>query len=139
MKRAKNRLLLIAFVCVLIAVFTIGLAACNAAKYTLKFDAGEGVTVPDIVAEAGAAITPPSDPKKEGFEFDGWYLDSNGQGEKQSIPAVMPGENVTYYAKWTALPQITLSLEGGSFSGGQLYLKAGSDLYAFMQQLTPPT
>ncbi len=139
MKKSIRNYLLPVFVVVLTLLFVVGLAACNGktSKHTLKFVAGEGISISDIVAKAGDAITPPLDPEKEGFEFEGWYLDAEGNGDKQSLPTVMPDEDVTYYAKWTAIPQITLSLDGGAIEGGNLYLKAGSDLYAFMQEHIP--
>ena len=122
MKKSIRNYFLSVLVGILTLLFAVGLAACGgtneANSHTLKFVAGEGITVPDIVAEAGAAITPPSDPEKEGFDFGGWYLDADGTGDKQSLPTVMPDADITYYAKWNALPRITFSLDGGTISEG---------------------
>ncbi len=141
MKKTMRSYLLSVLVGVLTLLFAVGFAACgdetSTSTHTLKFVAGEGFSIPDIVADAGAAITPPSDPEQEGFEFEGWYLNADSAGDKQSLPTVMPDEDLTYYAKWTALPQITLSLDGGTIEGEKFYLKAGSDLYAFMQEHLP--
>lgn len=140
MKKTMRSHLLSVLIGVLTLLFAaVGFVACGteAKTHTLKFVAGEEFSIPDIVAEAGDAITPPSDPEKEGFEFSGWYLKADGTGDKQTLPAVMPDEDITYYAKWTALPQITFSLDGGTIEEGTLYLKAGSDLYAFMQEHLP--
>ncbi len=104
--RFKGYILLAATLSLLLLVCV--LAACafvsHPTPHTLKFVAGEGLTIPDIVAEAGEDITPPSDPEREGFSFGGWYLDEKGEGERQLLPNVMPKEDRTYYAKWDTLP-----------------------------------
>ena len=140
-KVAKGLFLKIAVLTATLLLFVAAgvLAACGgSAKHTLKFNAGEGIEIPDIVAKAGETITPPEDPEKTGFEFEGWYLEENGTGEKQSLPSVMPDEDRTYYGKWEQLPAIALDLDGGSLTGADaLYLKAGSDLYTFMKTFVP--
>ena len=102
--RFKGYILLAAFILLLVAGV---LAACTfispPISYTLRFVAGEGISIPDIVAEAGEDITPPSDPERDGFTFGGWYLGENGEGDRQVLPNVMPKEDRTYYAKWDPL------------------------------------
>ncbi len=141
MKKSIRNYLLSVLIGILALLSAVGMAACGdsgAKKHTLKFNAGDGIDIPDIVAAAGESITPPADPTKEGFEFDGWYLDADGTGEKQTLPTVMPEEDVTYYGKWTGLPKLTLSLGGGSLSdGSEFYLKAGTDLFAFVKDFAP--
>ncbi len=153
MKKTLHRYLFSALLCVLAVVFAAGLlTACGGtgsgtgtgsgdpqtgAEHTLSFDAGEGVDIPDIVAKAGETITPPADPVKEGFEFDGWYLGVGGTGEKATLPTVMPDEDVTYYGKWTTLTKITLNAAGGTADVASFYIKAGEDLYAALSSHKP--
>jgi len=48
-------------------------AACGAKNYTLTFVTNGGTEIAPITAEAGAEITPPADPEKSGFSFDGVF------------------------------------------------------------------
>lgn len=69
-------------------------------KYTLTFVTDNGTVIDPIVEEAGKAITPPADPKKPGYDFEGWYKTADFSGNKFYIPTVMPAENITYYANF---------------------------------------
>ncbi len=115
------------------------LAACGSPSLrTLRFETGEETAAVEIRAAAGEKVFPPEAPAREGYSFEGWYLDEEGAGERQTPPSVMPDEDRTYYAKWEKLPAISLDLGGGTLADGpSLYLKAGSDLYSFMQTLIP--
>ena len=53
------------------------------------------------------------EPEKEGYRFNGWFTQENGQGEKvESIPAGSSG-NKTLYADWDKVFKITYHLDGG--------------------------
>lgn len=60
-------------------------------SYTITFDSDGGSFVSDITLVEGTDITPPDDPTKDGFTFDGW---------EPELPATMPAENITVTAKW---------------------------------------
>lgn len=75
-------------------------AACSGDSYTLTFVTDGGSDVAPITAKAGEEITPPQDPVKDGYTFGGWRLTQDG--EAVELPTVMPKENRTYYAIWTA-------------------------------------
>ena len=99
-----------------------GLAACNkngektesideivaGKEYTITFDSKGGSAVQPVKASAGAAITAPTDPTKDGFVFAGWYESTDG-GTTLSDTAFsfsyMPARVFTLYAKW-ATPDI---------------------------------
>ncbi len=70
------------------------------ATYTLTFVTDGGTVIPSITEKEGSAITPPADPEKTGFEFDGWYLTPEHSGNAVTLPTKMPSENKTYYAKF---------------------------------------
>ena len=85
--------------------------------YKITFDSDGGSSVTAIVAEAGAEIVAPTDPTKEGYIFDGWYL-----GEVKYEFSVMPNTNIELKAKWEEEKQpdpepilytITLDVNGG--------------------------
>lgn len=93
-------------ICILAVVLLVSVTAvaCNKdpETFTLTFTA-EGLEIAPIVAEEGSTITPPEAPSKEGFEFVGWYDNAEFEGEPITLPTVMPGRNVNYYAKFESL------------------------------------
>lgn len=83
-------------------------------EYTITFDSKGGSAVQPIKANAGAAITAPDDPTKDGFVFAGWYESTDG-GETLSDTAFsfsyMPARVFTLYAKWA-----TADIKGKTFN-----------------------
>ena len=54
--------------------FCLGLTACNTVKeYTISFVTDGAAEIASITAAAGAEITPPANPEKDGYVFEGWY------------------------------------------------------------------
>lgn len=82
-------------------------------EYTITFDSKGGSAVQSIKASAGAAITAPTDPTKNGFVFAGWYESTDG-GTTLSDTAFsfsyMPARVFTLYAKWA-----TADIKGKTF------------------------
>lgn len=83
-------------------------------EYTITFDSKGGSAVQPIKASAGAAITAPTDPTKDGFVFAGWYESTDG-GTTLSDAAFsfsyMPARVFTLYAKWA-----TADIKGKTFN-----------------------
>ena len=83
-------------------------------EYTITFDSKGGSAVQPIKASAGAAITAPTDPTKDGFVFAGWYESTDG-GTMLSDTAFsfsyMPARVFTLYAKWA-----TADIKGKTFN-----------------------
>ena len=83
-------------------------------EYTVTFDSKGGSAVQPVKASAGAAITAPTDPTKDGFVFAGWYESTDG-GETLSDTAFsfsyMPARVFTLYAKWA-----TADIKGKTFN-----------------------
>ena len=67
--------------------------------HTVSFDCGGKAEGTSKVVQHGGTVTPPADPKADGYQFEGWYTQKNG-GVKfdfgQSIT-----EDVTVYAHWS--------------------------------------
>lgn len=82
-------------------------------EYTITFDSKGGSAVQPIKASAGAEITAPTDPTKDGFVFAGWYESTDG-GTTLSDTAFsfsyMPARVFTLYAKWA-----TADIKGKTF------------------------
>ena len=83
-------------------------------EYTITFDSKGGSAVQPVKASAGAAITAPAAPTKDGFVFAGWYESTDG-GTTLSDTAFsfsyMPARVFTLYAKWA-----TADIKGKTFN-----------------------
>ena len=83
-------------------------------EYTITFDSKGGSAVQPVKASAGAAITAPAAPTKEGFVFAGWYESTDGGvtlSDTQFSFAYMPARVFTLYAKWA-----TADIKGKTFN-----------------------
>lgn len=63
---------------------------------TISFDSAGGSFVEDVVIKAGTATMPPSDPTREGYSFDGWYLDDKKFDFSEPVE-----EDITLTAHWS--------------------------------------
>ena len=112
MKKTIALLLALVFAMTLVSTFT----ACKkddpgtpdgpADGYTITFDSKGGSAVAPVKASAGAEITAPADPTREGYAFLGWFESTDGGttlSEKAFVVGIMPARNVTLYAKWGPL------------------------------------
>lgn len=83
-------------------------------EYTITFDSKGGSAVQPVKASAGAAITAPADPTKDGFVFAGWYESTDGGvtlSDKAFSFSYMPARVFTLYAKWA-----TADIKGKNFN-----------------------
>lgn len=83
-------------------------------EYTITFDSKGGSAVQPVKASAGAAITAPAAPTKEGFVFAGWYESADGGvtlSDTEFGFAYMPARVFTLYAKWA-----TADIKGKTFN-----------------------
>lgn len=80
-------------------------------KYRLTFAVNGGNEIGDVFVEVGTSVTLPT-PEKEGFRFEGWFIDENLTGTALNS-SYTPNGNVTLYAKW-GTPKYVVTLEGGA-------------------------
>lgn len=66
---------------------------------TVSFDCGGKAEGTSKVVQHGGTVTPPDDPKADGYRFDGWYTQKNGD-EKFDFSQPIK-EDVTVYAHWS--------------------------------------
>ncbi|MBO4798524.1 MAG: leucine-rich repeat protein, partial [Candidatus Methanomethylophilaceae archaeon] len=86
---------------------------------TVSFDTDGGSPVESITQEAGTPLSPPADPVRTGYSFEGW---------EPSLPAVMPGTDLKLTAKWKINSYtITFDSCGGS-SVSEITGEYGSDV-----------
>ncbi|MBQ8291703.1 MAG: InlB B-repeat-containing protein, partial [Clostridia bacterium] len=114
----------------------ISLTACKDDKAKYVFNTNGGETIASVEKEVGSDYTLPV-PKREGYSFEGWYTNADCSGSP--VTTVKVGGSQTFYAKWEKLCAITLDLDGGSLAdtANTLYLKAGENVYEFMQSYVP--
>ncbi len=83
-------------------------------EYMITFDSKGGSAVQPVKASAGAAITAPAAPTKDGFVFAGWYESMDGGvtlSDTEFSFAYMPARVFTLYAKWA-----TADIKGKTFN-----------------------
>ena len=83
-------------------------------EYTVTFDSKGGSAVKPVKANAGATITAPTAPTKDGFAFAGWYESADGGvtlSDTEFVFAYMPARSFTLYAKWA-----TADIKGKTFN-----------------------
>ena len=86
-------------------------------KYDLKFKVGDEVISSQIITKNNCA-TLPTNPTKDGYEFDGWSL--NGVDVISDISSKQVTENTTYIAIFTKLHTVTFVYENETKSTQQV-------------------
>ena len=74
-------------------------------KYTITFDSNGGSKIEKITQVYGTTITPPANPTRSCYRFNGW---------SPALPSSMPAENITLKAQWNH----TCWASGGWGGGG---------------------
>ncbi|MCR5422928.1 MAG: InlB B-repeat-containing protein [Bacilli bacterium] len=90
-----------------ILVFAFALVGCNNdnkgedEKITVAFETNGGSTIANVTvdSESAKSFALPENPTKEGFVFDGWYLDAEFKTPFNSLN--LENKTITLYAKWT--------------------------------------
>jgi len=73
------------------------------------FDSNDGSAVSPILQVEGSAVSEPASPTKDGYDFAGWYSDT-----ELLVPytfSTMPVDNEMLYAKWTSYLAYTLKVD----------------------------
>ncbi len=103
---------------------------CN--RYTVGFDSLGGSPVESRQIAHGDTVVAPADPKRDGYEFEGWYTDANCTRAYDFNTAVKAP--MTLYAKWTKLIEIVFDSNGGS-DVGSLKIPTGGCIDGFPNTL----
>ncbi len=83
------------------------LTSCNGEKLTVKFETNGGAPIQEIVVDKDTTLEDIPTPVKEGYEFKGWYFDTNFS-ETFDINTLLEKAPITLYAKWQ-VKQYTIS------------------------------
>lgn len=90
----KGMLIIFTFV-----VLTLTACSNSIKTYKVKFDTTGGSKVETEVVESGSKATKPISPTKDGYVFEGWYIDENTNTEYDFRSSV--DKDITLYAKWS--------------------------------------
>jgi uncharacterized repeat protein (TIGR02543 family) len=86
---------------------------------TVTFNANGGAwggeTTKTVETEGDVVVTPPTEPTRDTYAFDGWYTQQSG-GTKVNL-ATLITTNQTFYAQWKASYVVTFNANGGNWSG----------------------
>lgn len=86
----------------------------------VTFDAQKGEEVDPIYQVEGDVIALPEG-IREGYTFDGWYTNPNGEGGDKFDSYTMTAEGANLFAHWTANKyKITLNLDGGEIANTEV-------------------
>jgi len=78
-------------------------------EYTITFNSNGGTLVTSITQDFNTIVNEPANPKKEGYAFNGWYLDA--ELTLNYTFATMPAENILLYADWNDLEEKDITIE----------------------------
>ena len=98
---------------------------------TVSFECGGKAEGTSKVVQHGGTVTPPADPKADGYQFEGWYTQKDGGEEFDFSQSIK--EDVTVYAHWSEVkPDPTVSFDcGGKAEGTSKVVQHGGTV-------TPP-
>lgn len=89
-------------------------AAWQINQYTLTLVLGGGFENKTITQDYGSAIEAET-PEREGYDFKEWRESDNSWANVVTIPETMPAKNITVYATWNAI--FELSENGNTITG----------------------
>ncbi|MEL7569421.1 MAG: InlB B-repeat-containing protein, partial [Eubacteriaceae bacterium] len=90
-------------------------AKWNINSYTVNFNSMGGTAVDSVNADYNTKITAPADPEKVGCAFAGWHKEEALTNTWDFENDIVPANNITLYAKWTANTYtISFDSTGGS-------------------------
>lgn len=97
-------------------------------KYTVTFDSQDGSAVASVEVESGNKVTKPTDPRKEGHTFGGWYKEAACTNAWNFETDTVTGPT-TLYAKWSpveaATYTVTFNSQGGTSVASQTIASGG--------------
>ena len=100
-------------------------------QFTVTFNSNGGSTVESLKVNENTTLTKPADPTKEGYLFDGWYIDESYTLEWDFNTFVVV-TNITLYAKWEEIPEVE---EGPVFDDTNKLLSAENCAHKFVSNV----
>lgn len=104
-----NRKKLLLALVIILGIAAVALCGCMPDRVTVSFDTAGGLPLSSVKIAADAETMELPVPEKEGHDFDYWCYDA--EFTQRVDVTVIPDEDVTFYAKWTA-KLITVTFNG---------------------------
>ncbi len=112
--------------CIVFSLLPVAVLA--GAEYQIAFDTLGGGEVESITVEEGNTATPPPDPVRSGYQFTGWYKDTDCN-EKWDFDTDTVVSDIVLYAGWTPVETVSTvtitavseNSDYGSVTGGGDY------------------
>lgn len=117
-KRNVNRTALIAggviaaVAVIAVIVVVVVLGGKGKQTYSVQYETDGGSAIAAVQVEEGSQATSPSNPKKDGYEFAGWYSDPECT-DKVRFP-FEPKKDTVLYAKWEEKEEAPSSSSGSA-------------------------
>ncbi|NLX94419.1 MAG: hypothetical protein GXZ02_11365 [Clostridiales bacterium] len=105
-------------------------AGWTASQYTITLNLDGGTGTSSLVRPYGTSIPAPTAPSKPNYNFAGWYKEA-GLVNLIEWPYIVTA-NETFYAKWTAIANVTITFDADGGTGGQAatLMQSGTTLTA---------
>lgn len=129
MKKSKIRIIFI-LVCF---VFLLTTTSCKK-KFKLEFITNGGTDISTVTVKNKTDYTLPT-PLREGYEFVGWYTNSDCTGD--AVTNITITSNTVVYAKWAQLSKITIDANGGTCNKTVVYGKEGESIAQLLSGIIP--
>ena len=92
------------------------LVACGGRTFTITFESNNGTAVDPLEVTDGEIPSMPADPTRDGYMFDGWYVDEDLLEAFNETGVI--SEDITVYAKWTSILEAArTALDLGNLTG----------------------
>lgn len=135
MKKA-NKGNLFTFLLLLLCATCLFIASCGKdEKVKYEFNTNGGASIEGTTLDKGTEFTLPAPAEREGYRFLGWYTTEDYSGDP--IEKIVADTNLTFYAKWEKLYQVTLDPDGGQLAQTSLYLAEGEIIYDCVKESIP--
>lgn len=118
--KKKNKIKILAFTLLFAVMTAVLLSGCQAQTAVIVFESNGGSYISPIETEIGSQFGNYKVPKKEGYLFQGWFLDK--ECTLSAVGTKVKGDTVLY-AKWYA-QEITVTLDSGEAALGTVEMKS---------------
>lgn len=82
-------------------------------QYTVTFDSQGGSAVAGQKVDPGSLLNVPTNPTKDNYYFDGWYVSTDANAKEWNFAADTVTATTTLYAKWLAYITVTFEAHNG--------------------------
>ncbi len=106
------------------AVYAYGVVPCFSFGgpekiYEVTYDSQEGSDVAMQYVDGNDYVSKPADPTRQYYQFDAWYTQPNGQGEKWDFKTMKITKDVKLYANWIPLTYL-VEFDGNGATTGEM-------------------